>query len=180
MFRPSKVKSGVNQTIHRGPTFNDILPKQCAIYVNNRCKFRVSQFEVRWKILILNYFCMLIWLWYKCLPFGAVPVGDMLQCKIDEIFSDMANVLGIMDDILAIGYNEGGADHDAAVPEVLCQCEELILKLNTEKCHFSCMSILFLERWYLEKEFSQIHKNQSVLMDLQCQRTKKNCRPFKV
>ena len=29
---------------------------------------------------------------YKHLPFGAVPAGDMFQCKIDEIFNDMPNM----------------------------------------------------------------------------------------
>ena len=47
---------------------------------------------------------------YKHLPFGAVLVGDMFQCKIDKIF--MSNVFGIADDILVIGYKKDGADHD--------------------------------------------------------------------
>ena len=56
---------------------------------------------------------------YKCLPFRAAPAGDMFQHKKDEIFSDMPNVFGIVDDILVIGYDEDGADHDAAVHKVL-------------------------------------------------------------
>ena len=56
---------------------------------------------------------------YKELPFRAVPVGNMFQCKIDKIFSDMPNVFGIMDDILVIGYDKNGADHDAAVHKLL-------------------------------------------------------------
>ena len=47
---------------------------------------------------------------YKQLPFGAVPVGNMFQCKIDEIFSDMPNVFGIVDGILVIGYDDDGAE----------------------------------------------------------------------
>ena len=43
----------------------------------------------------------------------------MFQCKIDEIFSDVPNIFGIVDDILVIGYDENGADHDAAVHKVL-------------------------------------------------------------
>ena len=46
------------------------------------------------------------------LPFGAVPVGNMFQCKIDEIFNDMPNVFGIADYILVIGYDKNRADHD--------------------------------------------------------------------
>ena len=56
---------------------------------------------------------------YKCLPFRAVPVGDMFQCKINEIFNDMPNIFGIADDILVIGYDEDRKDHDEAVYKVL-------------------------------------------------------------
>ena len=65
----------------------------------------------------------------------------MFQCKIDEIFSDMPNIFGIADDILVIGYNDNGTDHDATVHKVLQRCEEVNLKLHKEKCHFRCTSI---------------------------------------
>ena len=42
---------------------------------------------------------------------------------------------GITDDILVIGYNEDGMDHDTAVHKVLQCCEEVNLKLNKDKCH---------------------------------------------
>ena len=81
--------------------------------------------------------------WYKCLPFAAVPVGDMFQHKIDKIFNDMINIFGIVDDILVIRYDEDGADHDAGVHKVLRWCREVNLKLNKDKCHFRCTSIPF-------------------------------------
>ena len=80
---------------------------------------------------------------YKQLPFRAVPVGNMFQCKIDKIFSDMPNVFGITDDILVIGYDDNGAHHDAVVHKVHQRCKEVTLKLNKEKCHFRCTSIPF-------------------------------------
>ena len=55
-------------------------------------------------------------------------MGNMFQHNIDKIFSDMPNVFGIADAILVIGYNEDGADHDAAVHRVLQQYEEVNLK----------------------------------------------------
>ena len=67
----------------------------------------------------------------------------MFQSKIDEIFNDMPNVFGIADDILVIGYEKDGADHDEAVYSVLKWCQDVNLKLNKDKCHFRCMSILF-------------------------------------
>ena len=68
---------------------------------------------------LTTFTCPFGWYQYKHIPFGAVPVGNMFQCKIDEIFSDMPNVFGIAEDILVIGYNEDGAAHDAAVLKVL-------------------------------------------------------------
>ena len=56
---------------------------------------------------------------YKRLPFGAVPVGKMFQHKINEIFNDMPNLFGIADEILVIGYDKDGVDHDKAVYSVL-------------------------------------------------------------
>ena len=56
---------------------------------------------------------------YKHLPFAAAPVDDMFQRKINEIFNDIPNVFGIVDDILVIGHDKDGADHDKAVYNVL-------------------------------------------------------------
>ena len=80
---------------------------------------------------------------FKQLPFGAAPVGNMFQYKIDEMFNDMPNIFGIGDDILIIGYDNDGTDHDEAVHKVQQRCKEVNLKLNKEKCHFRCTSIPF-------------------------------------
>ena len=73
-------------------------------------------------------------------------MGDIFQHKINEIFNDMPNVFGIADDILVIGYNNDGKDHDEAVYNVLKQCWDVNLKLNKDKCHFRCMSIPFFSK----------------------------------
>ena len=65
------------------------------------------------------------------------------QRKINKIFNDIPNVYGIADDILVIGYNKDGADHNKAVYNVLSQCSYVNLKLNKDKCHFRCTSIPF-------------------------------------
>ena len=95
---------------------------------------------------------------YKQLPFGAVPVGNMFQHKINEIFNDMPNVFGIADDILVIVYDKDGTDHDEAVYKVLRWCYDVNLKLNKDKCHFRCMSIPF---------FSEVVSRQGIQPDSQ-------------
>ena len=75
----------------------------------------------------------------------------MFQRKIDEIFNDISNVFGIADDILVIGYDKDKADHDKVVYSVLKWCQDVNLKLNKDKCHFRCTSILFFGKVVLQK-----------------------------
>ena len=48
----------------------------------------------------------------------------------------MPNVFGIADDILVIGYDKDGTDHDKAVYNVLRWCQDVNLKLKQRKMSF--------------------------------------------
>ena len=85
----------------------------------------------------------------------------------------MPNVFGIMDDILVIGYNKDGADHNATVHKVLQQCEEVNLKLNKEKCHFRCTTILFFGEMISREGVQPDPQNIKVLMDMLVPKNKK-------
>ena len=110
---------------------------------------------------------------YKWLPFGAVPVGDLFQCKTDEIFSDMPNIFGIVDDISVTGYDGDGTDHDAMVHKVLQRCEEVNLKLNKEKCHFKLTSISFFGEVILRRGLQQDPQKTKALLDMPAPNNKK-------
>ena len=85
---------------------------------------------------------------------------------MDEIFSDMSNVFGIMDNILVIGYDKDGVEHNAEVYKVLQHCEEVNLKLNKEKCHFRCTSIPFFGEVISRKGVQPDPQNVKALMDI--------------
>ena len=51
-------------------------------------------------------------------------MGDMFQYKIDEIFKNFPNVFGIADDILDVGYNMDGKDHDKMLQQVPQICRQ--------------------------------------------------------
>ena len=115
---------------------------------------------------------------YKWLPFGAVPAGDMFQHKIDKIFNDMQNVFGIADDILVIGYNKDGADHDEAVYKVLKWCQDVNLKLNKGKCHFRCMSIPFFGEVTSRQGVQSDPQKVKALMEMPAPKNKKELQAF--
>ena len=67
----------------------------------------------------------------------------MFQRKICEIFKDMSNVFGIAIDILVAGCKAGRKDHDKTIYRVLQRYRQSNLKLNKDKCHFTCMPVPF-------------------------------------
>ena len=40
-------------------------------------------------------------------------------------------------------YEKNGKDHDDTLQRVLQVCRQVNLTLNTDKCHFRCMQVLF-------------------------------------
>ena len=116
--------------IHRGPILNDILPKLNNVkymsIIGVSLGYHNIQLDTKSSYLI-TFACPFGRYQYKHLLFGAVPACDMFQHKIDEIFNDTLNIFGIADNILVIGYNKDGADHNAAVHKVLRQCREVMV-----------------------------------------------------
>ena len=158
---PAQLNQALIRPIHRGPTLNDILPRlnnmqymsiidASSGYHNLRLDMQ-SSYLTTFACLFDRYRC-------KHLLFGAAPVGNMFQYKINEIFDDMPNVFRIADDILVIGYDKDGADHDKAVYNVLQWCQDVNLKLNKDKCHFRCTSIPF---------FGEVVSREGIQPDLQ-------------
>ena len=117
-----RLNQALIRPIHRGPTLNDILPK-----LNNAKYMSIMDASLGYHNLQLDtkssYLAMFVHPFgryqYKHLPFRAVPVGDMFQCKIEEIFNDMPNVFGIIDDILVMPEGCGTRQHNPS-PQCIC------------------------------------------------------------
>ena len=69
----------------------------------------------------------------------------MFPCRIDEKLKNLPNVFGIADNLLFVGYDTGGKDHDEMLQQVLQICRQVNLKLNKNKCHFRCTSVPFFD-----------------------------------
>ena len=60
--------------------------------------------------------------------------SDIYQYKVDEIFEDIPQCVGITDDIVIFGYND--QDHDATLYSVLDRACDVGMKFNPDKCAF--------------------------------------------
>ena len=70
---------------------------------------------------------------------GASLSSDVYQFKIDEIFEDISQCVGIADDIVIFGYD----DHDKSLYSVLDRANKVGMKFNPDKCAFKKDSISF-------------------------------------
>ena len=70
---------------------------------------------------------------YIRLLFRGASTGDMFQRRIDKLFHRVPNVFGIADDILIVGFDDFGKDHDETVSKVLEIWRKANVKLNKDE-----------------------------------------------
>ena len=56
---------------------------------------------------------------YTVMSFGATVAWDVFQCKLDECFGHIPNVIVIADDIMTVGKQPNHKDHDQALTTLL-------------------------------------------------------------
>ena len=102
----------------------------------------------------------------------------MFQRKIDEIFKELSNMFGIADDIIVVGYDTDGKDHDETLWRVLKICRQVNLKLNKDKCHFRCTSVPFFGEILLWHGVKLDPQKLNVLMKMSPPKIRKNSKLF--
>ena len=56
---------------------------------------------------------------HTVMPFGATVAGDVFQCKLDQCFGHLKNVIVMVDDIMIVGKKPNHRDHDQALTTLL-------------------------------------------------------------
>ena len=132
--------------MHSGPTVNDIIPKLVHVrdltLTDANSGYHNLKLDERSSYLI-TFASQLGGFRYVRLPFGVTQVSDMFQRKIDQIVKYLSNVFCIANNILVIGYDNDGNDHERLSQEVPQICRKDSLTLNKQKCHFRCTRIPF-------------------------------------
>ena len=77
------------------------------------------------------------------LPFGLICAQDVFQKKVDGTFSDIPGVTGISYDIIVVGFEADGSDHDANLAAVLERARATGLRFNDKKVVVRCKRIPF-------------------------------------
>ena len=68
--------------------------------------------------------------------FGTTVAGDVFQCKLDQCFGHIKNVIVIADDIMVLGKQHNNRDHDQALTNLIATARKCNVRLNYEKLHY--------------------------------------------
>ena len=80
---------------------------------------------------------------YTVMPFGASVGGDVFQCKLDECFGHIPNVIVIADDIMGVGKQQNHKDHDQALTTLLETARHCNVRHNYEKLQYKQTEVEF-------------------------------------
>ena len=110
---------------------------------------------------------------YTVMPFGATIAGDVFQCKLDQYFGHIQNVIVIADDIMVIGRQHNHMDHDQALTTLLETARKCDVRLNYDKLQYK-QEVDFLERLIPPMDASQLKARlkQSMKCKLQLAKSK--------
>ena len=70
------------------------------------------------------------------MPFGATVAGDVFQCKVDQCFWHIKNVIVIADDIMVVGKQQNHRDHDQILTTLLETARKCNVRLNYNKLQY--------------------------------------------
>ena len=82
---------------------------------------------------------------YTVMPFGTVA-GDIFQCKLDECFGHIPNMIVIADDIMVVGKQSNHKDHNQVLTTLLETARKCNIRLNYEKLQYKQTEVGFLGR----------------------------------
>ena len=84
---------------------------------------------------------------YTVMPFRATVAQDVFQCKLEECFGHLKNVIVIADDIMIVGKKPSHSDHDQALTTLLETAGKCNVKLTVRSCNIRSKKWIFGETY---------------------------------
>ena len=85
---------------------------------------------------------------YIVMPFGTIVAGYVFQCKLDQYFGIIKQVIVIVDDIIVVGKQQNHSDYDVALTTLLETARKCNVKLNFDKLQYKKTEVDFFGETY--------------------------------
>ena len=112
---------------------------------------------------------------YMVMPFGAMVAGDMFQCKLDQCFGHIRNVIVIANDIIATDKQQSHWDHDQALTTQLETATNCNVRLNYDKVQYKKEEVDFFGETYTTNGNKPAQSKVSTIMEMPAPACKNKC-----
>ena len=103
---------------------------------------------------------------YTVMQFGRTAAGDVFQCKLDQCFGQIKNVIVIADDIMIVGKRANHGEHNKALTTLLDTARNCNVCLNYDKWQYKMQEIDFFGKTYTINGCKQPQTKMSAIMEM--------------
>ena len=115
---------------------------------------------------------------FTVMPFSATVAGDVFQCKLDESFGKIEQIIIIADDIKAVGCKPDHSNHDKAFTNLLQAAKKCIIKPNYEKLQYKQNEVEFFGETYTTSGCKPSKDKEAAITSMPSPTNKKQVQSF--
>ena len=112
------------------------------------------------------------------MPFGIIVAGDVFQCKLDQCFGSIKQVIVIADDIMIVGKQQNHRDHDVTLTTLLETARKGNVKLNFGKLQYKKTEVDFFSKTYTTGGCKPAQSKVSAIVEMPAPTCKKQVQSF--
>ena len=103
---------------------------------------------------------------YTVMPFGATIAGDVFQCKLDQCFGPIKNVIVITDDVMIGGKKMNHSDHDQALTTLFETARKCNVCLNYDNLQYKMQEFDRFREAYTVHGYRPAHTKVSAITEM--------------
>ena len=115
---------------------------------------------------------------YTDMPFGANVARDVFQCKLDQCFGKIKQVIVIADDIMIASKQQNHRDHDVVLTTLLGTARECNVRLSFDKLQSKKTEVDFFGETYTTSECKPAQSKVSAIKEMPSPICKKQVQSF--
>ena len=112
------------------------------------------------------------------MPFGATVASDVFQCKLDQCFGHIPNVIVMADDIMVVGKMQNHRDHDHTLTTLLQTAKACNVRLNYEKLQYKQTEVEFFGETYTVNGCKPAQSKVKAIVEMPPPNSKKQVQSF--
>ena len=112
------------------------------------------------------------------MPFDTTVAGVVFQCKLDQCFGQIKNVIVIADDVMIVGKKTNHSDHDQALTTLFETARRCNVHLNYDKLQYKRQEFEFCAENYTTSGCKQAQSKVSAITAMPVPTCKKQVQSF--